>query len=120
ELLAFFEAAVAVGRGGEREDGVDDGVQAAGPGRAEHGLELVAGGHRAADDLDLPPEEPADVDLDDGSRGGSVGNEASPGSQGSDASLPGRLADVLDDHVDPALPGIGGEGTGEVDLEAVV
>src|SRR5690606_28518423 len=83
----------------ERESGVDDRAELPGPRGAQHRLELGARGHRGADDLDLPPEHPADVECYDGPGSGAVGDESSARGERTDTALPGGLADVLDHDV---------------------
>ncbi len=62
-------------------------------------MQILAPSHRRSDDLLIPEKEPFQLDGDVGSARGSAGDDSSTRCQGTQAALPRRFADILEDDI---------------------
>src|SRR5258708_24261725 len=102
-MRAGFEIAVGFGAGGQREDAVDDGLEASGGHEAHDAVEFGVGAHIGAEERKLAAEEEPQVDLGIVAGGGAAGYQAAAEGKTGEAVVPGSRPDVLEDDVDAAL-----------------
>src|SRR5258708_2054601 len=102
-MRAGFEIAVGFGAGGQREDAVDDGLEASRGHEAHDAVEFGLGAHIGAEERKLAAEEEPQVDLGIVAGGGVAGYQAAAGGETGEAVVPGSCSNVLEDDIDAAL-----------------
>src|SRR5260370_14301915 len=105
ELGAGVEVGVGGGGLGEREDAVDNRLEAACGDELHHRLELGLRAHVGAEQRELAAEEEAQVDPGVEAGGGAAGYEPAARSGTSDAFVPDGSADMLGNAVHTAWVG---------------
>src|SRR5574341_2695152 len=106
ELPALGEAPLGGRAVLEGDDLVHDRLEAPREEQAHHVVELLPVRHRRAEDVDLLPEDLADVRLADRPRRRAAGDEPAALAQRAERLPPGRGADVLEDDVHAAPAGL--------------
>src|SRR5713226_9774780 len=93
ELRAGFEIGVGFGAGGQREDAVDDRLEASRGHEAHDAVELGLGAHVGAEQRKLAAKEESQVDLGIVAGSGAAGNKAAAGGETGEAVVPGSCSD---------------------------
>ncbi len=91
------------GAGAQREDAVDDGLEASGGHQAHDAVEFGLGAHIGAEERKLAAEEEPQVDLGIVAGGGAAGYQAAAEGKTGEAVVPGSCANVFEHNIDAAL-----------------
>ena len=90
---------------GEREDAVDNRLEAARSGELQDRVELGLRAHVGAQKRELAAEEEAEIDFGIVAGGGAAGDQASSGGEAGKAVVPSGRANVFENDIDAALVG---------------
>src|SRR5229473_8587611 len=103
ELRGGLEIGVGIGAGGQREDAVDDGLEASGSYEAHDAVEFGLRAHVGAEQRKLAAEEESQIDLGVVAGGGAASYQAAAGGETGEAVVPGSRPDVFEHNIDAAL-----------------
>ncbi len=90
---------------GERENAVNDGLEAAGGHEAHYAVKLRFRAHIGAEKRELAAEKESQVDLGLVAGGGAAGDQAASGGKAGEAVIPSGCTDVLENNIDAPFIG---------------
>lgn len=105
ELRAGFEIFVGLAAFFERKDFVDHRLELAIVYKFQDGRKLVLASHVRTENGELPHEQETNIEPRVVAGRGTTGNQTAAGSEASDAIVPNRCPDVLEDDIHSALFG---------------